>query len=132
MKTVSRSRCRIAFQDAQCSYWKWRLKICFFFFTAEMKENIATMAQYIMENEEENSINASFHCSAVQQLFRSSLFLFRHTIANFYFNSLFHINRNVFQCWQLSNCEYLLLFWLIFFYITISLYNLIIFCQQKI
>lgn len=76
--TVSR------FQDAMLV-----LKMTFknMFFHA-MKENIAMMAYNIVENEEGNSINASFHYSAVQQLFRTdrvySYLRVDCKIANFY------------------------------------------------
>lgn len=78
-------QCRgLVFQDAMLV-----LKMTFknMFFHA-MKENIAMMAYNIVENEEGNSINASFHYSAVQQLFRTdrvySYLRVDCKIANFY------------------------------------------------
>lgn len=79
-----------------------------------MKENIAMMAYNIVENEEENSINASFHCSAMQQLFRTDrVYSYLHDckIKNFYFNSLFRVKV---MSSNVSNCEYFV-FFLIFF-----------------
>lgn len=74
----------------------------------------------VVENEEENSINASFHCSAMRQLFRTDrVYSYLHVdthdckIANFYFHSLFYSKLMFARCVpELSNCEYLVVFFL--------------------
>ena len=122
----------LAFQDAMLV-----LKMTFknMFFPRRERKYRDDGTHNVVENEEENSINASFHCSAMRQLFRTDrVYSYLHVdthdckIANFYFHSLFYSKLMFARCdsYQIANIS-LFFFNHYFLYIMISLCNLIIF-----